>query len=65
MELSNYTNKADLEGGIHTSTLALKTDMTNCESIVDDLDVNKPKFDLRKPSNEVDNVAVKKLVLIN
>lgn len=39
--------------------------MTNCESKVDDLDVNKPKFDLRKPSNKVDNVAVKKLVLIN
>ena len=65
VDLSNYATKDDIKNIAHvdTSTFALKTNLANLKSEVDQLDVDKlmpVPTDLRKLSNVVKNDVVKK-----
>ena len=66
-EFSNYATKTDLKIATHvdTSSFALKTNLTNLNTEVDRLDIDKlipVPADLSKLSNVVKNDVVKKIV---
>ena len=65
VDLSNYVTKTDLESVTHvdTSSFALKTNLANLKTEVDELDIHKlvtVPVDLNKLSNVVKNDFVKK-----
>ena len=67
LDLSNYATKIDLKNVTHadTSGFALKTNLTNLKTEVDQLDIDKlvtVPVDLSKLSNVVKNEVVKKIV---
>ena len=70
IDLSNYATKIDLKNVTHvdTSTFALKTNLANLKTEVDNLDIDKlapVPVDLSKLSDVVQNDVVKKLCMIN
>ena len=68
IDLSNYATKIDILKIFHTSSFALKTNLSNLKTEVDKLEVDKlipiPN-DLSKLSNVVKNDVVKILYIIN
>ena len=67
VDLSNYATKADLKNVTHgdTSSFALKTNLVNLKTEVDNLDIDKlapVPVDLSKLSDVVKNDVVKKTV---
>ena len=67
VDLSNYAIKADIKNISHvdTSSFALKTNLANLKTEVDQLDISKVApvpTDLSKLCNVVKNVVVKKAV---
>ena len=69
-DLSNYAIKDDIKNStlINTSSVTLKTNVTNLKTKVDKLDIDKLKpvpTDLSKLGNLVKNDVVKKLIIIN
>ena len=67
VHLSNYATKADLKNVTHgdTSSFALKTNLVNLKTEVDNLDIDKlapVPVDLSKLSDVVKNDVVKKTV---
>ena len=67
VDLTNYATKADIKNITHvdTSNFALKTNLANLQTKVDELDIDKlvsTPADLRKLSNVVKNDVVKKTV---
>ena len=65
VDLSNYATKADLKNVTHvdTSSFALKTNLSNLKTEVDQLDIDKlvpVPVDLNKLSNTVKTDVVKK-----
>ena len=69
-DLSNYATKPDLKNVTHidTSSFALKTNLANLKTEVDDLGTEKLEsvpVDLSKLSKVVKNEVVKKLCMIN
>ena len=67
VDLSNYAAKADIKSNTHvdTSNFALKTNLANLKTEVDELDIEKLvpiPADLSKLSNIVKNDVVKKTV---
>ena len=70
VDLSNYATKADIENISHvdTSIFALKTNLANLKTEVDELDIDKlvpVPTDLSKLSNVVNNDVIKKRYMIN
>ena len=70
VDLSNYATKADIKNISHvdTSSFALKTNWANLKTKVDKLDIGKLKpvpTDLRKLSNVVKMMLLKKVIIIN
>ena len=70
IDLSNYATKTDLKNVTHvvTSSVALKTNLSNLKTEVDKLDIDKlasVPVDLSKLSDVVKNGVVKKLCMIN
>ena len=70
IDLSNYETKADIENisQVDTSSFALKTNLANLKTEVDELDIDKlvsAPTDLSKLSNVVKNDVVKKLHMMN
>ena len=70
IDLSNYATKTGLKNVTHvvTSSVALKTNLSNLKTEVDKLDIDKLKplpDDVGKLSNVVANEVVKKLNIIN
>ena len=69
VDLSNHATKADVKNITHVdaSSFPLKTNMTNLNTEVDKLDIDKlatVPIDLSKLSNVVKNDVVKKLCMI-
>ena len=67
VDLSNYATKADIKNISHvdTSSFALKSNLANLKTEVDQLDINKlapVPTDLSKLGNVVKNDVVKKFV---
>ena len=67
VDLTNYATKADIKNITHVdaSNFALKTNLANLQTEVDELDIDKlvsTPADLRKLSNVVKNDVVKKTV---
>ena len=67
VDLTNYATKADIKNITHvdTSNFALKTNLANLQTKVDELDIDKlvsTPADLRKLSNVAKNDVVKKTV---
>ena len=70
VDLSNYATKDDIKNITHvdTSSVALKTNLANLKSEVDELDVHKLKLiptDLSKLSDVVKMTLLKRLIIIN
>ena len=70
IDLSNYATKTGLKNVTHvvTSSVALKTNLSNLKTEVDKLDIDKlasVPVDLSKLSDVVKNGVVKKLCMIN
>ena len=70
VDISNYATKTDLKNVKHvdTSSFALKTKWANLKTEVDKLDIDKlvsVPIDLRKLSNVVKTMLLKKLYMIN
>ena len=70
VEFSNYATKTDLKIVTHVdiSSFALKTNLANLKTEVDELDIDKlapVPVDLSKLSDVVKNDVVKKLSMIN
>ena len=68
LDLSNYATKTDLKNVTHvdTSTFALKTNLANLKTEVDNLDIDKLVSipgELSKLGNVVKNGVVKKKVI--
>ena len=62
-DLSNYATKADIKNISHVDTFALKTNLANLKTEVDNLDINKlvpVPVDLNKLSDAVKNNVIKK-----
>ena len=69
VDLSNYATKADIKNIPHvdTSSFALKTNLANLRTEVDELDIGKlvpVPTDLSKLSNVVKMVLSKKLIIM-
>ena len=63
VDLSNYATKADIKNISHVDTFALKTNLANLKTEVDNLDINKlvpVPVDLNKLSDAVKNNVIKK-----
>ena len=70
VDLSNYAPKADIKNNSHvdTSIFALKTNLANLKTEVDELDIDKLKpvpTDLSKLSDSVKMMLLKRLIIIN
>ena len=70
IDLSNYATKTGLKNVTHvvTSSVALKTNLSNLKTEVDKVDIDKlasVPVDLSKLSDVVKNGVVKKLCMIN
>ena len=69
IDLSNYATKADIKNISHfdTSSFALKTNLANLKTEVDNLDINKlvpVPVDLNKLSDAVKNKLLKRLIIM-
>ena len=69
-DLTNYATKEDIKNITHvdTSSFALKTNLANLKTEVDELDIDKLRplpDDVSKLSNVVTNEVVKKIHMIN
>ena len=70
VDLSSYATKADIKNisDVDTSSFALKTNLANLQSEVDELDVDKlvpVPVDLSKLSDVVKMILLKKMYMIN
>ena len=70
LDLSNYATKADIKNATGAGGLRFtkKVDLASLKSEIDKLDIGKLEttpVDLSKPSNEVKNEVVKKLLQMN
>ena len=70
LDLSNYATKADIKNATGAGALKFtkKVDLASLKSEIDKLDIGKLEttpVDLSKPSNEVKNEVVKKLLQMN
>ena len=70
VDLSSYATKADIKNisDVDTSSFALKTNLANLQSEVDELDVDKlvpVPVDLSKLSDVVKMILLKEMYMIN